>query len=483
MKSANATPAEFQAAREPTGPAPVSLWKLLRGYRPDPLVRWTMIRDTHGPVSRYTFGLSDSYFISSAEGARRILQENAANYTKEHGSYQMLRRIFGDGLFTSEGSFWLRQRRLAAPAFHRQRIAAMGQQMAAAAAETAERWQGLASAGQPVSMLREMSRLTLKVVGDALFGTGLTDQASAVAGAWDTLNSQLAERFGAMRLLPPILPTAYDRAFRGARRTLLGVVEQIVAARRAAGGGGEDLLGMFMQARDEDTGEQMTDAQLRDEVVTMLLAGHETTAIALAWLWARLDQHPAVAARLHAELDQVLGSRLPTAADYPALLYTRAVVDETLRLHPPAYLVNRRVAADDVVCGFKVRRGGAIVLSPLILHRHPAYWERPDEFLPERWADPAAEERRPKFAYLPFSGGPRQCIGNTFAMMEAVLVVATLASRFAPRLAEGYTPRAEYLVLSRPTEGAPMLVRRRGGVDQAPARIRAVASAADDGDL
>ena len=267
-----------------------------------------------------------------------------------------------------------------------------------------------------------------------------------------------------MRLLPPVLPTAYDRAFRGARRTLLGVVEQIIAGRRqegAAGGGGEDLLGMFMQARDEDTGEQMTDGQLRDEVVTMLLAGHETTATALAWLWALLGQHPAVAAQLHAELDQVLGGRAPTAADYPALPFTRAVVEETMRLHPPAYMFNRRVAADDVVCGFKVRRGGAIVLSPLILHRHPDYWERPDEFLPARFTDPAAEERRPKFAYLPFSGGPRQCIGNTFAMMEAVLVVATLAAHFAPRLAQGYTPRPEYLVLARPSQGAPMLVRRR----------------------
>jgi cytochrome P450 len=472
MKSANATPAEFQAAREPTGPEPITLWKVLRGYSVDPLVRWTMIRDTHGPVSRYTYALSDSYLISSAEGVRRILQENAANYTKEHGAYQMLRRIFGNGLFTSEGSFWLRQRRLAAPAFHRQRIAAMGQQMAAAAAETAERWEGLAAAGQPVAMSREMSRLTLKVVGDALFGTGLADRAAAVSGAWDTLNCQLVERFSAMRLLPPVLPTRYDRDFRAARRTLLGVVGQIIAARRAAGGGGEDLLAMFMQARDEDTGEQMTDGQLRDEVVTMLLAGHETTATALAWLWVVLDQHPAVAARLHAELDQVLGGRLPTAADYPALPYTRAVVDETLRLHPPAYQFNRRVAADDVVCGFRVRRGGAIVISPLILHRHPAYWERPDDFLPERWADPAAEERRPKFAYLPFSGGPRQCIGNTFAMMEAVLVVATLAARFAPRLVEGYTPSAEYLVLSRPSEGAPMLLRRREGTVRPAAAAR-----------
>jgi cytochrome P450 len=282
-----------------------------------------------------------------------------------------------------------------------------------------------------------------------------------VAGAWDTLNTQLAERFGSQRLLPPVLPTRYDRDFRAARRTLLGVVEQVVAARRAAGGGGEDLLAMFMAARDQDTGEQMTDGQLRDEVVTMLLAGHETTATALAWLWLRLDEHPAVAARLHQELDTVLAGRPPQADDYPLLPYTRAVVEECLRLHPPAYLINRRVVQDDVVCGRRVHRGGSIVISPLLMHRLPAHWPQPGEFLPERWLDEAAEKQRHRFAYLPFSGGPRQCIGNTFAMLEAVLVVAALAQRFAPRRAPGYTPRAEYLVLSRPSQGAPMLLERR----------------------
>jgi cytochrome P450 len=469
MKSTLATPAEFLAAREPTGPASVSLWRLLRGYRSsDPLVRWSQIRAEHGAVARYQFGLADTYFISGAEGVGRVLLENAANYTKDHGTYQMLRRVFGNGLLTSDGSFWVRQRRLAAPAFHRHRIAAMGQQMVAAAAEVAERWEELGRQGQGVSMLKEMSRLTLRVVGDALFGTGLADKAGAVAGAWDTLNLQLVERFSTKRLFPPVLPTRYDREFRQARHTLFGVVEQIIAARRSQGGG-DDLLSMFMQTRDEDTGEQMTDGQLRDEVVTMLLAGHETTSTALAWLWALLAQHPAVATKLHAELDEVLGGRLPTAADYPRLAFTRAVVEETMRLHSPAYIINRRVASDDVVQGCRVRRGGAIVISPLFLHRQPEYWERPDDFFPERWADAEAEAKRPRFAFIPFSGGPRQCIGNTFAMMEAVLLVATLAQRFEPRLAEGYVPQVQYLVFARPSEGAPMTLSKRSG-QQATAR-------------
>jgi len=171
-----------------------------------------------------------------------------------------------------------------------------------------------------------------------------------------------------------------------------------------------------------------------------------------------LDRHPAAAAVLHAELDRVLAGRAPTSADLAALPYTRAVIDEAMRLHPPAYILNRRAEADDVVCGLRVRRGGSIVISPLVLHRNPEYWDEPDAFRPERWLDEAARERRPKFAYLPFSGGPRQCIGNHFALMEAALILATLAQRYEARAVEGYVARPEYLVLCRPSEGVPMVL-------------------------
>jgi cytochrome P450 len=461
MESTNATAAEFAAAREATGPADITLWQMLRGYRSDPLVRWTEIRRAHGDVARYRFVGRDTYFVSSAEGARRVLQENAGNYTKEHASYAMLRRLFGNGLFTSEGEFWLRQRRLAQPAFHRQRIAAMANLMADAAEDAARDWERAAASGATVLLLREMSRVTLRIVGDALFGTGLSPMAAPVGEAWDVLSAQLVERFRTRRALPPVLPTAYDRNFRRARATLFGVVDQIIARRRALGGGGGDLLSMFMEARDEETGERMSDAQLRDEVVTMLLAGHESTAVALAWTWVLLDRHPAAAQRLRAELDSVLAGRAPGADDYARLPYTRAVVEESLRLRPPAYIVNRHVRRDDVVCGRRVYAGGAVVISPMILHRHPDYWDRPEEFVPERWLDREAEKRRPKFAFVPFSAGPRQCIGNGFAMMEAVVILATLAQRFDVRLAPGYEPAPEYLVLARPASGAPATLRAR----------------------
>ncbi|MFO0579069.1 MAG: cytochrome P450 [Polyangia bacterium] len=470
----SASAAEFRAAREATGPAPVSLWQLLRGYRADPYERWTRIREEHGEVARYRFALSDTFLISGADGARRVLQDNAANYSKDHGSYRMLRRLFGNGLLTSEGSFWLRQRRLAQPAFHRERITAMGARMCAMAQETAAAWQRRLesdpTSSAPISMMEEMSQLTLKVVGDALFGTGLAQHAGQVAAAWKVLNSQLATRFSRLRLLPPILPTRYDREFREARRTLFDIVDRIITERRARGGDHHDLLAMFMAAHDADTDEHMTDRQLRDEVVTMLLAGHETTAVTLTWAWARLDRDRRVLARLHDELTAVLGDRPPRPEDFGALMYTRAVVAEALRLHPAAYIINRRVRENDVICGRRVYKGGSIVISPMLLHRHPAYWEQPDEFVPERWLDAEAEKRRPRFAYIPFSSGPRQCIGSAFSLMEATLVLATLAQRFDASLLAARLPRTEYLVLARPEGTVPIRLRPR-----TPAEARAVA--------
>ncbi len=464
----NASREEFRAAREPTGPAPVSLWRMLRGDKADPLERWLGIQREHGAVARYRYGPFDTFFISDAEGVRRVLQENVPNYTKDHPSYAMIRRLVGNGLLTSEGGFWLRQRRLAQPAFHRERIAAMAEAMTAAALETADGWERLASGGEPFSMLKEMSKLTLRIVGHALFGTGLEERAARVGASWDVLNRQMLERFDAMRLLPPILPTRYDREFREARRAMLQVVDEIIAARRAGEARDRgDLLSMLMAARDEESGEGMTDAQLRDEVVTMVLAGHETTAITLAWVWALLDADSGVRERLDHELQQVLGGRAPTAADVPKLVWTRAVIDETLRLFPPAYILNRRVLADDVVCGHRVHAKGVVVITPLVLHRHPGYWERPEVFQPERFLDADAEQRRPRFAYMPFSGGPRQCIGNNFALLEAVLVLATLAQRFRATLVDDRLPDPEYLTTMRPKGGVPMRLARQSSPSRA----------------
>jgi cytochrome P450 len=455
----NATRAEFLSAREPSGPPPVTLLTLLRGrFRANPLERWTEIRERHGDVARYRFAGADTYLVTSADGVRRILQENVSNYSKRHLSYAMLRWLFGNGLFTSDGTAWLQKRRLAQPAFHKERIFAMGERMVGAALQTREVWEQRAARGEPVQVVTDMGALALRIAGDALFGEELGPDAAEIARAWETLNHQLADRAMRRALLPPVLPTAYDRAFRRARRSLVEIVDRIITRKRERGGTRADLLSLLMDAEDEETRARMTDAQLRDEVVTLLLAGHETTAMALSWIWPLLFTHSEVRARLDAELTEVLQGGRPTAGDYPRLRYTRAIVEETLRLYPPAYLFNRRAEGDDVVSGHRVRRGGSIIISPLILHRHPAYWPEPDRFHPERFLDAEAEKVRPRFAYLPFSGGPRQCIGNGFALLEAVLVLATLAQQFRPELV-GPFPDMEFRVICRPSGDVPMALR------------------------
>ncbi len=453
-------PVALKTARTPTGPRGHLLLGVLPTVRKDAL---RFLRETHrdyGDVSRYRLGPITSHLIAHPDGVRQVLQENVKNYTKDHVSYGMMRWLVGNGLVSSQGSFWLRQRRLAQPAFHRQRLAAMGRQMTEATREMMERWEARAASGEPLGIVQEMMKLTLRIVGDALFGTQVNAQASAISQAFDVVSEQFVARFRTFRVLPPVLPTRYDREMRTAMRTMDQVVHGIIAERRRRNEDTGDLLSMFMLARDEETGEQMDDKQLRDEVLTMLLAGHETTATTLSWVWALLEQHPEVEARLHAELHQVLGGRLPGVEDLPRLDYTRMVVEETLRLFPPAYILSRKVKQDDVIGGYLIRAGTAVDFSPWLTHRHPEFWEEPEAFRPERFS-PEQVARRPRFAYFPFSGGPRQCIGNNFALMEAQLIVACVAQRFQLRAVADGPPVPEPLITLRPKGGLPMRLQRR----------------------
>ncbi|RKH47188.1 cytochrome P450 [Corallococcus sicarius] len=414
----------------------------------------------YGDVSSYRLGPVKSHLIAHPDGVRHVLQDHVKNYTKDHLSYRMASWFAGNGLLTSRGDFWLRQRRLAQPAFHRQRIAGMATRMVQTTGEMLERWDTAAAQGTPVVVTGEMMRLSLSIVGDALFGTSVDDKAAQVGEAFNELSRQIAVRFRSMRLLPPILPTREDRAFRAARTTLRATVQDIITQRRQREEDTGDLLSMLMAARDEDTGTGMTDTQLGDEVLTMLLAGHETTATALGWTWGLLAKHPEAEARLHAEVDTVLGGRVPTAEDVPKLVYTRQVVEEAMRLYPPGVIFSRTVQEDDVIGGFRIPKGSAVDVSPYVTHRHPDFWEEPDAFRPERFA-PEAAAKRHRFAYFPFSGGPRQCIGNGFAMMESQLVLATVAQRYQLREAPGFSLQPESHLSLRPKGGLPMYLERR----------------------
>ena len=422
----------------------------------------------YGEVVYFKIGPRHGYLITNPADIRHVLQDNARNY-KKSPLYDKLRVLLGNGLLTSEGDFWLRQRRIAQPAFHRQRIAALAGVMADAARDAAAQWATIAPGGQAVDVDEEMMRLTRTVVLRTLLGADLGPFSHTVDDAWRILNEHIGESFWSLGLTE-WWPSARKRRFQAARAVLRGAVEHVIAARRhrpsmgaealAEAAERADLLSMLMSARDEDTGEAMTDEQLRVEVTTFLLAGQETTSLALTWIWYLLPQHPAAQRRLEDEIDAALGDRPPEFADLVSLPYTRMVIDEAMRLYPPAWGFSREALGDDEVGGFRVPRGWLVFVIPYVLHRLPAFWENPEAFDPERFT-PERIAERPKFIYLPFGAGPRQCIGNQFALIEAQLVVATMAQRYRLHLVPGHTVDPWPLITLRPRFGMPMTIERR----------------------
>lgn len=362
--------------RRAPGPRSAPLVGVLPELRRDPLAFILKMAREYGDVACYRLGPMPAFLITHPDGVRQVLQENVKNYTKDHFSYGMVRWVIGNGLLTSQGDFWLRQRRLAQPAFHRQRIGAMAENMITASQAVADSWETAADSGQPLVIGNEMMGLTLRIVSEALFGSNVAHGA-VVDQAFGELNRQTIERFRHLNVIPPVLPSSYDRRFRAALADLDKIVYAIIAERRASSEDRGDLLSMLMLTRDEDTGDTMDDRQLRDEVLTMLLAGHETTATVLSWAWALLAQHPTVAAKLHAEID-ALGPRSLTAADLPQLGYTRMVVDEVMRLYPPVYVFSRKVMHEDVIGGYRIPAGSWVDISPYATHRHPVFWEQPE---------------------------------------------------------------------------------------------------------
>ena len=409
-----------------------------------------------GDVVQYRVANMTMYQVSHPDGVQHVLQDNHHNYDKNSVGMNLLRPVLGNGLFLSEGDFWLRQRRLMQPVFHRQRVAAFGEIMMAATEQMLDCWHGYAASGQPFDVADEMMRLTLAIVTQALFTQPVRDDSHAIGRALTFLVRDGAFRFRMPFYPPPQVPTPHNWQYRAALRSLDEVVYRLIAQRRtdfAAGEAPADLLTTLLEVRDADTGEGMSDRQLRDEVMTLLLAGHETTALALTWAFYLLATHPECAGRLRAELSQVLGGSRPSVAKAQALAYTRMVLNETLRLYPPAWVTNRRALNDDVVCGYRIPAGAMVAISPYATQHHPAFWPNPERFDPERFS-PEQSAGRHHFAYFPFGGGPRLCIGRDFALLEAQLVLATVLQRYEVRL---YRPR---LVPVEPT----MTLRARGGL-------------------
>jgi cytochrome P450 len=407
----------------------------------------------YGDVVYLTFLGQPTYVLNLPEHIEHVLVTRQRNYVKDKLQRVLLAEFLGQGLLASEGDFWLRQRRLMQPAFHRQRVAAYGQLMG----EQAQRLLALWRDGERRDISDDMMKLTLGIVVRCLFGLELESEAAQVGPA---LN-RVMDHFSTMQSLvvPGWVPTPENLGYRAALRRLYGTVDEIVRRRRATGGDTGDLLSMLLQVQDED-GSRMSDQQVRDEALTLMLAGHETTAITLSFCWDLLSRNPEAEALLHQELASVLGGRAPTVEDLSALPFTDAVVKEALRLFPPAWSLSRESVEEDEIAGWRIPPRSMVWVNQWTVHRDPRFYEEPLAFKPQRWLD-GLERRLPRFAWFPFGGGPRLCIGLSFAMMEAKLVLAVLAQRFRlERVSEGEVELLPSITL-RPKHGMPMRLRAR----------------------
>ncbi len=437
----------------PPGPKMTLNLGIFGVFRRDP-IRFFFQMSRYGPISHTKLFGADVYMLNDPEMIREVLVTEAKNFHKSRG-LRLARRILGNGLLTSEDDFHLRQRRLAAPAFHHKKIAAYARTMVAYAARTGERWQP----GQQVDMAKEMMRLTLAIAGKTLFDADVAGEADEIGAALTDAMHLFLRTSSPLYPILSRLPLPSNRRYAQAQKRLDQTVYRMIAEHRREAQR-DDLLGLMLEAQDEEGGTgSMSDLQLRDESMTIFLAGHETTAIATTWTWYLLAQHPEVQQELRAELRRVLDGRLPDFEDLPQLVYTRRVLAEALRLYPPAYVIGREPVRDVQVGGYILPAGSTVFMSQYIMHRNPSYFPDPERFDPQRWT-PEAEADRPKYSYFPFGGGPRVCIGEQFAWTEGILVLATLAQHWRPRLKGSAPVGLQPMITLRPQGGVPMVLEQ-----------------------
>jgi cytochrome P450 len=432
--------------------------------RRDPLRFLADMRTAYGDVVQFPIPDPPTYLVSDPEAVRRVLVTNAKAYGKRTLQYTTLSLVTGEGLLTADTEAWRPQRRLVQPAFHHGTLELVADHVRAATDKLVAAW--AERDGAVVDVDEAMMHLALEVVGHALFGSDLSGDAERLADATIDALDIVVKKARAPLAMPLLVPTPTNLVLRRAVGQLDAAVEAMLADRAAhplqPGQAPRDMLDLLLITQDDD-GSTLSRKQIRDQVVTFIVAGHETVASALTWAWQLLAENPEAAARLRAEVDDVCPEGSPRFADLPRLPYTAAVMDEVLRLYPPAWLVTRRAREADVLAGVEVPENALVILSPWIVHRHEAAWPDPERFAPERFLDAEGARRRDlatESAYLPFGAGPRLCIGRDMALLEGTLVLAALASRVELR-AVGPAPRALPLVTIRPEGGLPLRVRRR----------------------
>jgi cytochrome P450 len=426
----------------------------------DPLKFYSDMAQRYGEVVRTRLLFWPTYLVFHPDGVRHVLQEHHQNYDRQLFLYKGLGPFFGEGLATSSGPAWLQHRRLMQPAFHRARLAALGTLMTDAIGDMLTGWQTTAQQEQPLEVDQQMLRLTLRILGQALFRVDLSDETDVIGQAFTHLLTLLGE-YVYLPFPPLSVPTPGNRRMQAGLRTLNAVVQRLIEERRQPQQTAQhDLLSLLLEAQDEESGQGLSDRQVRDEVFTLLFAGHETSANALTWALYLLAHHPAVEQRLQAEVDMVLAGQTPTVEDLGRLPYTRMVLEETLRLYPPGATIPRRAIAADVIGDVAIPANSLVFLTPYITHRHPDFWEQPEVFDPQRFTSERVAARH-RFAYFPFGGGPHLCIGQHFALMEVQLALAMIAQRYQLRLVAGQRIEPQVIVTIRPRSGVKMMLHRR----------------------
>ena len=443
------------ALLRPPGPAAGFFSGGLVRFRRDPLTYLERVQADYGSFAYFQAGHQHIYYVNEPELIREVLVTRSGLFTKSR-ILQRAKSLLGEGLLTNEGTSHLRQRRMVQPAFYRDHLVTYGAQMVALADKACHRWRNEAK----LDIDQEMMRLTLAIVGQTLFSADVEDEAPQVGEAMNALIAIMP-----LLMLPgsqfiEYVPLPVTRRYLKAAKLVEATIFRIMNERRASAGNPDDLLSMLMNARDpEGDDHAMSDKQVRDEALTLFLAGHETTATALAWTWYLLAQHPDAEAALHAELAHVLGDRLPTFDDLPRLRYTQQIFAESMRLYPPAWAIGRMAREPLELGGYTLPAKSIVLLSPYLMHRNPRFWPDPDRFDPARWADGDFYKR--DFTYFPFGGGPRICVGERFAWMEGVLLLAVIAQRWRFRLEPGHRVERKALITLRAKNGIKVIAQAR----------------------
>ncbi|MEE2788036.1 MAG: cytochrome P450 [Myxococcota bacterium] len=431
----------------------------LGALRNQPLPTVMAMMNRGEDLARLRVGVQSMFLLYHPEHIRTVLMDDQRRFVKTTRGYEKLRILLGNGLVTSEGDFWLRQRRIAQPAFRKKCIDGFARTMQTAADDLCERWRSAASARRPIDMVEAMNLVTLRIAGETLMSVDMTNEGRIVGDAMALVMERFNHIVAKPIPWPEYWPTVQNYRLWRAIFALRDITDGIIHTRRKSGAEVADLLGMFMSATDPETGESMNDRQLRDEVLTMLLAGHETTANALVWALYLISRHPEVAHRLHQELDEVLGQDTLSLRHLRQLTYLRQVIKETLRLYPPVWIVGRQAVCRTEIGGYDIPKGSYLMMSPYAMHRHPRYWENPEAFDPNRFASDAEEPDR--FVYFPFIRGRRQCIGDRFAEMELTILLANLCRRFRFTLLPGQDIQLDPSVTLRPDRPVSMTLSVR----------------------